>query len=535
MYVVKRDPENPILAPVREHAWESVTVLNASPIEKDGDLHLFYRAIGKPDPLVAQGVLKSIIGKTVSADGTHFSKREPFIEPSEPWDQYGCEDPRVTFFEGRYYIFYTALSVIPFQAAGIKTACAVSDDLTSVAEKHPVTPFNAKAMTLFPERVNGKATLIFSAHTDEPPVKICIAQADEVSDFWDPEFWDEWHQHIDEHTLTLSRRDGDHCEIGAAPIKTKDGWLLVYSHIQDYFDTSKRLFGIEALILDEHDPYTIVTRTKNPILIPEEPYERYGIVSDITFPSGAILHESGRLDIYYGAGDTYCARAAVYYPDLRESMFRDELLLMRHPTSRFDPIPEHKWEARAVLNAGTVDLNDQVHMLYRAMSPENTSTLGYAVSSDGIHFTRDPEPAYVPRADFEMKKGKPDGNSGCEDPRLSIIGENIYMSYTAYDGVHPPRVAVTHLSIDNFLKKNWSSWSEPRTISPASIDDKDACILPEKVDGEFMIIHRISGHICADFVKDLSFEERGLIRCIEMFGARAGSWESAKVGIAARR
>lgn len=532
MYVVKRDTENPILAPVREHAWESVTVLNASPVKKDDTLHLFYRAIGKPDPLVAQGVLRSIIGKAQSADGSHFSDRKPFVEPSEPWDRYGCEDPRVTFFEGRYYIFYTALSVVPFQASGIKTACAISDDLHTVAEKHPVTPFNAKAMTLFPERIDGKATLIFSAHTDEPPTKIAIAQSEHIEDFWDPAFWEQWHQHIDEHTIKLERRDGDHCEIGAAPIKTDDGWLLIYSHIQDYFDTSKRLFGIEAVLLDEHNPRTIVARTKNPILIPEEPYERYGIVSDIAFPSGALLHDDGTLDIYYGAGDTYCARASLHYPDLAQSMFNTELLLKRHPDSRFDPIPEHPWEARAVLNAGSIDLQGKVHMLYRAMSAENTSALGYAVSTDGIHFTRDLEPAYVPRADFEMKKGKPDGNSGCEDPRLTLIDERIYMCYTAYDGVNPPRVAVTHISVHDFLDKQWRAWSEPKIISPASIDDKDACILPETVRGEYMVIHRIRGHICADYVRDLHFEKHGIIRCIEMFGPRPGSWESEKVGIA---
>ncbi len=65
------------------------------------------------------------------------------------WEKYGCEDPRVTFFEGNYYIFYTGLSTFPFNAQGIKVAVAVTKDFKTIDERHLVTPFNAKAMTLF--------------------------------------------------------------------------------------------------------------------------------------------------------------------------------------------------------------------------------------------------------------------------------------------------------------------------------------------------------------------------------------------------
>ncbi len=532
MYIAKRYAKNPILTPLHEHQWESVTVLNASPVMKGKEMHLFYRAIGKPDQMVAPGILKSIIGKATSKDGVNFKNREAFIEPVEEWEKYGCEDPRVTFFEGKYYIFYTALSVIPFQASGIKTACAITADLKKVDERHLVTPFNAKAMTLFPERIDGKATLIFSAHTDEPPTKMSIAQAFDIEDFWKPAFWEEWHKNIDDHSLILNKYDGDHCEVGATPIKTEDGWLLVYSHIQNYFDSNKRLFGIEALLLDARNPQKIIGRTKNPIIIPEEPYEKYGIVSDIAFPSGAILNKDGRLDVYYGAGDTYCARFSLHYPDLRDAMLSSDLMLTRVPNATFGPIAEHSWESRAVFNAGSVDIDGITHMLYRAMSADNTSTFGYAVSDDGVHYTRDAEPAYVPRADFELKKGSPTGNSGCEDPRLTRIGHKIYMTYTAYDGVNPPRVAITHISKKSFLEKDWTAWSPPVLISPATMDDKDACVLPEKIDDEYMILHRIKGHICADFTKDITFSKHGLTRCIDLFGPKAGSWESAKVGIA---
>ena len=71
-----------------------------------------------------------------------------FIVPKEEWDKFGCEDPRVTYFEGVFYTFYTALSKYPFSSDGIKVAVALSKDLEKITERHLVTPFNAKAMTL---------------------------------------------------------------------------------------------------------------------------------------------------------------------------------------------------------------------------------------------------------------------------------------------------------------------------------------------------------------------------------------------------
>ena len=56
----------------------------------------------------------------------HFKERRQFIVPEHPWEQFGCEDPRVTEFEGRLYIFYTAVAA--FSADGIKVGVAISDD-----------------------------------------------------------------------------------------------------------------------------------------------------------------------------------------------------------------------------------------------------------------------------------------------------------------------------------------------------------------------------------------------------------------------
>lgn len=537
MYTVHRSIHNPILQPDNEKTWESVATLNACPIiGKDGELNLIYRAVGKPDLVFSPQINSSIIAKAKSEDGNHFHITSPLIERGEDFDRYGCEDPRVTFFEGKYYIFYTALSVIPLQASGIKVACAISDDLETITERHLVTPFNAKAMTLFPERINGKVTAILTIHTDQPPANIVIVQAKEISDFWSSEFWENWYKNYIKSIIVLERKESDHCEVGASPIKTKDGWLVIYSHIQNYFDEANRIFGIEAALLDIDDPFHIIGRTKGPIIVPEASYEKYGTVKNITFPSGAILKENGQLDIYYGAADTVCARASLLYKDLFMTMEeKDKSIIIRSPKNPILlPIPENDFESRAVFNPAAIIIEGVTYILYRAMSMDNTSYVGLAISEDGVSIKeRINVPIYSPREDFEKKGVLPSGNSGCEDPRITRVGESLYMLYTAYNGINPPAVAMSNIKVSDFIARNFSAWSKPRLISPKTIDDKDACILSEKFKHGYLVFHRIGNQICADYLPELDDDSDMLNRCIEVIVPRPGMWDSRKVGIAA--
>ena len=105
MYIIKRSAHNPLISPVADRSWEARGTFNPSVVKKGSMLHMFYRALSKHDPLVApDGV--SVIGKALSLDGDHFQNRRQFIVPELVWEQAGCEDPRATFFEGKYYIFY---------------------------------------------------------------------------------------------------------------------------------------------------------------------------------------------------------------------------------------------------------------------------------------------------------------------------------------------------------------------------------------------------------------------------------------------
>jgi predicted GH43/DUF377 family glycosyl hydrolase len=195
------------------------------------------------------------------------------------------------------------------------------------------------------------------------------------------------------------------------------------------------------------------------------------------------------------------------------------------------PIPEHEWEAKATFNPTAIYLDNKVHIIYRAMSHDNTSTMGYAVSEDGVTITqRSVRPIYVPRIDKEKKK-KENGHSGCEDARITKVGDKLYMCYTAFDGEGPTRIAMTSISIDDFLSQNWN-WTEPKLISPPGIDDKNSCIIPNMKDGKYAIFHRIYPCIWIDFVDDLEFEDKRWIKGSAWFKPRTDHWDSRKLGIA---
>ncbi len=225
------------------------------------------------------------------------------------------------------------------------------------------------------------------------------------------------------------------------------------------------------------------------------------------------------------------------------------------------PQPNHWWESKAAFNPGAIYEAGKVHIVYRAIGDSDVSVFGYASSVDGFHVDeRLDKPIYVPREPFEGAglvypteinpqvtyfSAEDDeeeednyvsgggGEGGCEDPRLTRIDERVYMTYIAFDGYSPPRVALTSIHIDDFLARNWQ-WQKPVLISPPGVVDKNACILPERINSKYVIFHRIFPDILVDFVDDLDFD--GTTRWLKgefTIPARASHWDSRKLGIGA--
>lgn len=538
MVHTKRCKDNPILKPNHANSWEEVAVFNGSVAKHNDDYYMVYRAVSVEQLYEGARLQLSTVGIAEGPDGVHFKKRRPFIIPENDWEKFGCEDPRVTKIDDTFFIFYTALSNWPPNADGIKVGVALTRDFSKVEEKHLVTPFNAKAMAMFPDKVNGKITAILAVNTDRPPVRLCIAQFDSKEQMWDHGYWNDFYQHLDDHAINIFHRDNDHLEVGATPVKTEDGWVLIFSYIENYFGGGNRVFRIDAALLDLNEPRKLIGQTIDPLVIPEEQYELYGMVPNIVFPSG-VFAEDGQLHIYYSGCDTVVCRASVPLSDLvtelkenptvNPGMRRPELLARFDENPIISPIPDHPWENKYTFNAGAIFAGDKIHILYRAMGDDDTSVLGYASTKDGLHIDeRLNDPVYVPRETFE-KKYHP-GFSGCEDPRLTRIENTIYITYTAYDGINPPRIGMSSISVDDFLSHKWN-WSHPILISAPGIDNKDSALVSEKIDGRYMIFHRLPPCIWVDLVSDLDFGGHKWLGGHPLMAPRVNSWDNLKIGL----
>lgn len=543
MIKILRSSLNPLLEPSNTNLWEKTASFNPSAVKDKSTIHLLYRAVSEPiNYLGIENMTLSTIGHCVSNDGLHFSDRKQLIKPEEEWEEFGCEDPRITKLGDKYYIFYTSLSTYPFSPPGIRIGVALTHDLSQIEEKHPVTIFNSKAMTIFPEKIDGKIWGILTIHTDMPPAKICTVAFENEKDIWSEHFWRTWYDNYQSCILPLERSNNDQVEVGASPIKTPFGWLILYSYIHNYH-LRPAIFGIEAALLDINNPNLILAKTNGPILIPEKEYELYGNVPNIVFPGGVLLNDDEMM-IYYGAADTTSCVATCKLNDLltellfqyKSSLTVTDLNKKGVQFERFEdnpiikPDPKFSWESKLTFNPAAVYYNGKVHIFYRAMGNDNTSVIGYAVSNDGVHINEKlDEPIYIPRESFEAKI-KNIGDSGCEDPRVTIINDRLYLCYTAYDGVNNPRVALSSLSLPDFNARRWN-WEKAVLISPPGIDDKNTCILPGMSQGKYVFLHRFNPYIWIDFSDTLNFDGNRFLSGNILLRPRPNSWDSEKIGI----
>lgn len=321
MVKVERYKNNPILKPEKDNPWEAIATFNGCVIRNKGKFHMVYRAISYTQLYHGINLNLSSIGHAISEDGINFGDRHLLIKPEFDWEIFGCEDPRITRLNEKYFIFYTALSNYPPTPGSIKIGVAITKDFVNM-EKHSVTFFNSKAMALFPQKINEKIVGILTVNTDIPPSKICIAFFDEEEQIWSNAYWKDWFSSLDKNIILSPRSQKDQVEFGAPPLKTNHGWLLIYSYIRNYLSPPPT-FGIEAALLDLKDPSKVIGKTDKPLLVPEKEYELCGNVLNVIFPSGALI-QNGNLFIYYGAADTTCCLAICDFEELIELLISNK-------------------------------------------------------------------------------------------------------------------------------------------------------------------------------------------------------------------
>ncbi len=190
-----------------------------------------------------------------------------------------------------------------------------------------------------------------------------------------------------------------------------------------------------------------------------------------------------------------------------------------------EPIQEHEWESKYVLNAATVKLKRKTYMLYRAYGDDEISRIGLATSEDGFNFTeRIDVPIFEPRADWE--------NQGCEDPRLTIFGNRIYMAYTAFDGILA-QIALASIGIEEFISYRWQNWKRHGLFSPG-MKDKDAVLFPEQFDGKVAMLHRLEPDIWLTFSSDLRCPWPSSCHLKLARPTQGTGWDSLKIGAGAQ-
>ena len=146
------------------------------------------------------------------------------------------------------------------------------------------------------------------------------------------------------------------------------------------------------------------------------------------------------------------------------------------------PDSQNKWESQACFNPSVWKDPTGFKMVYRALSPKipyfhndvNVSTIGYAESPDPIHFVNRRQ-LISPEYDWEKY--------GCEDPRITKIGDVYYIFYTALGG-YP--FNSENIKVGVAVTRDLKKIDEKHLVTP--FNAKGACLLPEKIDGKYAVI-----------------------------------------------
>ena len=316
-------------------------------------------------------------------------------------------------------------------------------------------------------------------------------------------------------------------------INSEKGILLIYhSEVKDMNFVGIALF-------DRDNPAHLLWRGTEPLWTqpPEWKKKKVHLI-------GAILHKDNILAYWQVENEEIYVVVYGVYKISDGNTSKDislKLKRLKH-NPLIAPRNNNAWEAFNTFNPAAMYDDGKVHILYRAQGYDYVSTIGYATSRDGVHIDeRLDYPIYTPSRPFEQINGtKPfpstqymsAGYGGCEDPRITRIDDRYYLTYVAFDGINPPRIALTSIAVDNFLNKRWL-WERPVLISPPGIVDKSAIIFPKKIRGKYVIMHRIYPDILIDFVDDLNFDGTFWLKGEYKISPRIKKWDSRKIGAGA--
>jgi len=244
---------------------------------------------------------------TVARSPDGFTNWEIDPEPSLEADQssreerWGLEDPRIVWLEEQKQFGITYVS---FSEGGPVVSLAITKNFRTFARLGALLPPEDKDACLLPRRFKGRFALIH-----RPIVR---GEAHMWISF-SPDL-----KHWGDHRVLIMTRPGywDCHRVGLAcqPIETQKGWMIFYHGVR--ITAAGAIYRVGLAMLDLEEPWKVLRRSDEWVLGPREPYERIGDVSDVVFPTGAVVHkETGQLHLYYGAADTAVAVATASLSD----------------------------------------------------------------------------------------------------------------------------------------------------------------------------------------------------------------------------
>lgn len=190
----------------------------------------------------------------------------------------------------------------------------------------------------------------------------------------------------------------------------------------------------------------------------------------------------------------------------------------------FLPELSSPWSCYNVFNPAVIYHEGIFKMWYRAQGLDWISRIGYAVSTDGIHWNALKEPVMDVSSALDSR--------GLEDPRVVVIDGMYYMAYTAYGSEAIAGAKPTH-SGGGILpmiarSENGITWE---TLGPIvkGEDNKDHILFPRKINGRYAAFHRRWPNVCLAYSDDLVHWPPETMKPI--YGPRPeNSWDSKSVG-----
>ena len=291
MIRLQRLSDKPILEPKPKNLWEAAAVFNTAAVYHNDLVHLIYRATDITSN-GQQGKYINSLGYAVSGDGINFERLDiPILINDVPQELRGPEDPRITWIDGKFYMFYTGFGG-RFNA-DYRISLATSSNLIHWERQGVMLDEPNKDAALLPEKVNGRYLMFHRRAPD-----IWAAFSEDLTDWGD-------HQSI-MSPIPDSDWEGDKIGLAGPPLKTDHGWVMIYHGVGG----EPRKYSLGIALLDLDDPTRVIKRQSQPILEPEQDWEINGFVPNVVFSCGQVAL-GDQLYVYYGGADTAIGVAAV--------------------------------------------------------------------------------------------------------------------------------------------------------------------------------------------------------------------------------